>query len=462
MWKSLWKSAEWAFEGYAKYAKDDRPFIIETLDRGPVVVLPPGQMKTVYKLPEERLDIFRTLNEVIQSRYTTRDYRAIHDPFHRHIIPSQLTRELDSFTTPLVTELAAGFESLWGTELDWREIPLWKACFGVVARVTNRSLCGVPLCRDENYLNLLQDQSASVFGGAILINSVPSFIKPFMGQLVRWWCSYYSRKVDKICIPYIEKRIYETTDITAKAGNDTEKDGLQLIIDETLSRGDPSLLDAKLISDRLLVTNNASVHSVTLTVHNLVMDLATSDPSMGYVEALREECREAFNSAGGVWTLNAVRKLKLVDSAIRESMRICPFGSVTMARTVMDPSGIEIKYGDSKVNLPRGTTVALPMEAIHFDEGIYPNAHRFDPFRFANLEKPATLTDDQFLGFGSSKSPCPGRFLAVHQMKLIMAHMLLNYDIDYTGKRPELTSLVGMKVPRTDIVVRVRRRVHQK
>lgn len=110
-----------------------------------------------------------------------------------------------------------------------------------------------------------------------------------------------------------------------------------MIIDETLSRGDPSLLDAKLISDRLLVTNNASVHSVTLTVHNLVMDLATSDPSMGYVEALREECREAFNSAGGVWTLNAVRKLKLVDSAIRESMRICPFGSVTMARTVSRP-----------------------------------------------------------------------------------------------------------------------------
>lgn len=35
------------------------------MDRGKVAVLPQGQMKTVYRLPEDRLDVFGTLQEQI-------------------------------------------------------------------------------------------------------------------------------------------------------------------------------------------------------------------------------------------------------------------------------------------------------------------------------------------------------------------------------------------------------------
>lgn len=116
------------------------------------------------------------------------------------------------------------------------------------------------------------------------------------------------------------------------------------------------------------------------------------------------------------------------------------------------------------------------MESIHCDEAIYPDARHFNPFRFVATEhedsksdggqkkryyattKPTATPDDHFFGFGTSKNPCPGRFLAVHEMKLVVAYLLTNYDIGYTKARPQPTNLLAMKLPKTDTLIRVRRR----
>lgn len=72
-------------------------------------------------------------------------------------------------------------------------------------------------------------------------------------------------------------------------------------------------------------------------MQNLLLDIYGSDPSLGFVEALRQECSSVLQDNGGVWTRAAVEKLKLVDSAIRESMRLHPFGSIGLPRTVRIP-----------------------------------------------------------------------------------------------------------------------------
>ncbi|KAI0884969.1 cytochrome P450 [Annulohypoxylon maeteangense] len=459
-----------------EFIKRDLPYLIPTMDRGPVIVLPTEQMKVLEKLPDDQLDVFSTLQEQIQARYTIRDQRVVLDPYHRYLIPSQLTRKLDTLTGPMLTELEDAFKSSWGTDSKWTEVTIWKACFHVVARAANSALCGSPLCSDEKYLASLEGQSVALFGGAMLINITPKLLRPVMGYLVKLWCAYYARKFTKICAPYVEARIRETihSKFQVGNGNKSEKDALQLIIDEAISRDDDTQLSVQLISDRLLITNNVSLHGTTSTLHNLISSLVTSDPSLGYIEALRQECDKALSDAGGTWNSEAIRKLKLVDSAIRDSMRVAPFASIAMARAVVDPSGISIENGKSRVLVPQGTILALPMESIHCDETIYPDARQFDPFRFVKTKsegsdstsdglryetiKPTTTPDDHFFGFGTSKNPCPGRFLAVHEIKLIVAYLLTNYDIEYTEARPQLTDLLAMKIPDMKTVIRVRKR----
>lgn len=144
---------------------------------------------------------------------------------------------------------------------------------------------------------------------------------------------------------------------------------------------------------------------------------------------------------------------------------------------------------NGKFHVPCGTVIATPIDPIHRDAAIYPDPNRFDPFRFAQpgaarsssphagLElnppgeaekqtvsngngkaKSSVTLDNTFLGFGFGKHACPGRFFALHEMKIFVAHMVLNYDVEYLGERPELTNMVWLKVPYDQGRVRVRRR----
>lgn len=117
----------------------------------------------------------------------------------------------------------------------------------------------------------------------------------------------------------------------------TQKDGLQWLIDEcyaAAAKGDVGQLEPKRVAHRLLLVNDISLHSTSFTVQNVILDLFSSDPSLGYVEILREEAKTVLASAGGIWTRDAVHKLKLIDSMIRESMRLNPFAICGLPRTV--------------------------------------------------------------------------------------------------------------------------------
>jgi hypothetical protein len=113
-----------------------------------------------------------------------------------------------------------------------------------------------------------------------------------------------------------------------------QQDGLQWILDEAFATNDPAELDATRLSHRLLYVNDISLHSTSYTVQNLILDLYSSKETLGIIEDLREESERVLKEAGGEWTREAVTKLKLVDATIRESMRMTPFASVGLPRTV--------------------------------------------------------------------------------------------------------------------------------
>lgn len=111
-------------------------------------------------------------------------------------------------------------------------------------------------------------------------------------------------------------------------------DGLQWMIEEAFTKCDPAELDAKRLSERLLFLNDVSMHTSAFTLQALLQNLAASDPRQAYTETLRQECKTVFDEANGQWTREAVQKLVLLDSTIRESMRISTFSIFGLPRTV--------------------------------------------------------------------------------------------------------------------------------
>jgi cytochrome P450 len=122
------------------------------------------------------------------------------------------------------------------------------------------------------------------------------------------------------------------------------------------------------------------------------------------------------------------------------------------------------------VIIPRGTILSLALGATQRDASFYDSPNDFDAFRFARAsssssggkgsshQTSAVTPDDRYLGFGFGRHACPGRFFAVAEIKLLLAHMLLEYEIGYVSERPKARPVMGLNYPAAGAVVRVRRR----
>ena len=99
--------------------------------------------------------------------------------------------------------------------------------------------------------------------------------------------------------------------------------------------------------------------------------------------------------------------------------------------------------------IPAGTVVAAPSLSIHRDSDNYEDPLKFDGFRFVRLKERATLegqpdkkfdmvsTSHTSLAFSHGGHGCPGRFFATAEIKLIIAHVVMTYDIKFAnGVRP--------------------------
>ena len=132
--------------------------------------------------------------------------------------------------------------------------------------------------------------------------------------------------------------------------------------------------------------------------------------------------------------------------------------------------------------------ISAPSNCLHLDDNIYENAAKFDPFRFARMrETEGEGTKHQFvstsldyLPFGHGRNAwyvlfrgfscalldaqlvvSPGRFFVANQMKTMLAHIVLAYDVKLEGKStvPEsihdATSIVVN--PNVNVMIRKRK-----
>ena len=135
-------------------------------------------------------------------------------------------------------------------------------------------------------------------------------------------------------------------------------------------------------------------------------------------------------------------------------------------------------FSDGTV-IPRGVLIFTAAQA---DPRIHPNPDLFDGFRFSNLEKEqqgndrpsianlggsvmsrtrfklVTTTPD-YLVWGYGRHACSGRFFAALLLKLVLAHVVLQYDVKFeNGGRPEDVIVGFNRLPNPHAKVLLRKR----
>ncbi|KAI0060667.1 cytochrome P450 [Artomyces pyxidatus] len=358
------------------------------------------------------------------SRHTDHTFGpgVMEDPNHVAVIQMQLTRALATVFGDMYDELSATFDEAIPAKADgWMQVPVGEVLRDVICRVSNRVFVGAPLCRDKEYQQLNIAFSQSVFGRAWAINQFPRILRPIAGRFLSQLPAL-TRLQEKHLRPLIDDRRRK---LEEHGGHwEGKPNDMLMWLMEAAKDDDASVVD---ISRRMLVVNFAAIHTTSMTLTHALYHLAESPE---YVQPLRDEVEAVVASEG--WSKSALGKMRKVDSFLRESQRLHGINTVAVKRLSLQPFTFS-----NGVTIPAGVFLSCPSRATHADDAHYPRADVFDGFRFAKLRESEgtkhqlASTTPEYLAFAHGRHACPGRFFAANELKAMLAHIVLTYDVKF-------------------------------
>jgi len=227
---------------------------------------------------------------------------------------------------------------------------------------------------------------------------------------------------DKLTIAKVERRV-------AKGVNEERGDFLSHILKHEDGQ---ALSQAELHSMSTILIIGGSETTATLlsaATYNLLANPRT-------YRKLANEIRSSFQTEKDI-TLLSAGELKYMLAVLDESLRIFPPAPATFPRVVRD-SGEAI---DGKF-VPGGTVVGVNIYASSHYSGNFSRPNSFIPERFypeTKDEKAMFASDDKAASQPFSLGPrnCIGRALAYAEMRLIMARLIWNFDLELAAGSEE-------------------------
>ncbi|KAF2216781.1 hypothetical protein CERZMDRAFT_32202, partial [Cercospora zeae-maydis SCOH1-5] len=450
--------------------KQGKPFVLPQFSAEPLVILPAHTIPEVMSYSDDQVDPHVLNNEGIAQSYTIG--KNFSDGPHIDIVRRQLTRKLPTLTTDVYDELVQAMREQWpATSNKFVSVKAYDTCMKIVSRAANRVFCGSKLCRIPEFLDCSRLYAVAVFQTGAIMRLFPAWSKPLVAPILTRDIHKNRELCKAIALPEIRDRLKHLQSETKDPNYVEPNDALQWLLRDSieLAEKDPSSLDEDVIVRRLLVLNMVAIHTTSLVTTNTLLDIYGSPDAENYVAGLREECERVLAEFGGIWTKDAVNKLIRVDSAIRETMRYTSLGDINLRRLITAPNGITLSNG---MHIPYGTRVAWSSYDVHQDQERYPERpHDYDAFRFSRpreeyLERVQAGEDPErlqrvlaqkntaliavgndWLSFGHGRHACPGRFFASHEMKLMIAHVVMTYDMKCEGGRPANMLINGSSIP---------------
>ncbi|KAK7750955.1 hypothetical protein SLS62_007088 [Diatrype stigma] len=401
---------------------------------GDTVVIAPKYLKELNMLPESKLSSSAALVDSVMGRYNGVDL-LLRDHLTSDICRGPLTRNIPTFLPRMTEELHAAMAERLGQSTAENPVVCvaYELLFSFIHRISSLVFVGKAYCYNPIWTGAVTALPMDVEVTKFLLLACPAPLRRFVAPLIPQRNRIFRQRaaVRDLLFPPSEQ---------AHVAAEEEPSVMKLLV-ESGKDTDPDRLTA-----RLLLLTAAALHTSSMAITHAVFDLCAMPE---YIEPLRSEARAALAQDNGEWQFSTLKKLRRLDSFLKESQRVNQSTFLGFDRKVMSP----IELSDGKTVLPRGATIAIPSGAMSRDSSFYEDPQRFDGFRFYRPEMEDTMastnTQQDYTGiepgnlsWGNGRFTCPGRWYAAALTKLIVANMLLDYDLSFprgqTGRPPNV------------------------
>ncbi|OSD00841.1 cytochrome P450 [Trametes coccinea BRFM310] len=440
-------------EGYAKYRGS--AFKVAMFDQWLVVLSGTHLVEEVRKSPEE---VFSSMEGVL---YLTQFKHYIHpniikDPFHVDPIRDQLTRQLAPMLPNILDEIIETCkEHIPAKEHEWAALPGASIMLTMIARATGRAFVGVPMCRDPKYIHAAVSFTMDLVRARMFINLVPERFKPLVARFFQGPARNLHAAADTLEPLIRERESFLEREDDSEPG-EKPADLLHWILESNREHGEK----VHTVVTRLQLINFAAIHTSSASLTHALYHLLANPE---YIPILRKEVEGAIRETG--WTKASLEKMRMIDSLFKEALRYSGISLLSVYRRAM--CDVKLPGG---IHIPAGTLTSVAMHPIHHDEAFYKNADQFILERFSkvqgsekdNARQQFVNTTAECVSFGRGKHACPGRFFASMELKVILAYLLMHYDMKLENQdegRPADLRLGHSILPSRNAVVLFRKRV---
>jgi cytochrome P450/nitrite reductase/ring-hydroxylating ferredoxin subunit len=189
----------------------------------------------------------------------------------------------------------------------------------------------------------------------------------------------------------------------------------------------------------LLAGEDTTAYTLAWAVHHLC-----DSPSS--VVALRQELGAR---RGAPDDFEAASALAYAGAVANETMRLRP-----VAPIMFHDANVDTSIGD--LHLPAGSRIVLLPRPPTRDARNFERPEEFRPERW--LEPPAAHEPSAHLPFGSGPRLCPGRTLALLEMKVVLATLYGAFDVERVGKKEDVRETFAFTMSPVGLRVRLRPR----
>ncbi|KAF8204329.1 cytochrome P450 [Mycena galopus ATCC 62051] len=372
----------------------------------------------------ENVDLIKSSDDTVGLQLMhTMNSRQQALPYQAVVTRTDITRAIGSFVPEVLEETRLSMSEAFAPSLGEKSatVPLFHTMTHLIARISNRAILGSTLCRQEQFLHDVIRFAETLVLYAQLLVWFPRILRRPLYLLAS---SAFGgpKEPTRAIVPHLKSLIAER-----EQGLESSK----TVADFLINHAPPEeIANPELLAMRILNLNFGSIHTSSIFATHSVFHLATL--SEAELDGVRREIIEALESEGG-YNKASLAKMRKLDSTLREAGRFYSLGTIGLNRRTIKPASLV----DGTV-IPEGYSIAVPLKAIHFDENVYPEPYKFDCFRFSNLRKSEdsdvkhgfTTIEKDFVLFGLGRHACPGRFFASMELKIMLAHLLLNYDVN--------------------------------